>query len=312
MQDISLDQLYVFINVAQQGSFSAAARHIHRAQSAVSYAIANLEEQLDVQLFDRSSRRPTLTEQGTALLEDARDVLARVDRLSARAKGFASGIEPRVSLAVHMVFPLKLLTRVLKEFRAEFPDVSLMLHSEILGGVVQLIHDGVCDVGISGPMDGFGRSITTRRLAEFPLVTVAASGHPIATHDEVVAKEVARRYTQIVVMDRSEITQGTDFGVVGAQTWRVADVHTKLAMLREGLGWGNMPLHLVHDDLLDGALTTLYVEGLEDFQSIPMYAIHPTSAPPGPAASWLIERLDRAASQAVERCAQYRTQRPGE
>ncbi|MGC7974414.1 LysR family transcriptional regulator, partial [Salmonella enterica] len=79
IERLSLDQLRDFVQVADSGSFLAAARKLSRAQSAVSYAIATLEDQLGVLLFDRSGYRPQLTSPGVALLADARQVLDHVD-----------------------------------------------------------------------------------------------------------------------------------------------------------------------------------------------------------------------------------------
>src|SRR6266849_1705152 len=86
LDGVSLDQLRTFIAAADEGSFSAAGRRLRRAQSVVSQTLANLEGQLGVKLFDRSGRFPVLTNQGRALLVDARTVAGDVDRFKARAK----------------------------------------------------------------------------------------------------------------------------------------------------------------------------------------------------------------------------------
>jgi DNA-binding transcriptional LysR family regulator len=83
---VTLDHLRIFIAAADEGSFSAAGRRLRRAQSVVSQVIAALEGQLGVPLFDRGSRYPRLTNQGCALLADARAVVGRMDALKARAK----------------------------------------------------------------------------------------------------------------------------------------------------------------------------------------------------------------------------------
>lgn len=85
---ITLDQLRVFIAVVEEGSFTAAAKKLRRVQSAISYSVANLERLLEVPLFDRAGRLPVLTDAGRALLEDAREVDHRVEKLVDRAKSF--------------------------------------------------------------------------------------------------------------------------------------------------------------------------------------------------------------------------------
>ena len=304
MRDISLDQLLVFINVSEHGSFSAAARHLHRAQSAISYAIANLEEQLEVELFDRSRRKPRLTPAGEALLVDAREVVERVDLLSARARGFSEGIEPKIGVAVHMVFPLKLLVNVLNAFNEEFPSVSLVMHSEILGGVTRLVEEGKCDIGISSAIDPFSHTLSAEPIAAFPTLPVAAPDHPLVSigEEEGLDLSVVAKHTQIVVRDRYESTPDREFGVLSEHTWRVADVHTKVALLKGGLGWGHIPVHLVHDELIRGELVPLHITGAENLKKIPIYGIHRTSEPPGPAGRWLLENLTLAAREAVQSC----------
>src|SRR5690606_32286607 len=160
----TLDQLRVFLCVVETGSFSRAARRLRRVQSAVSYSIANLERLLSVELFDRSGRVPVLTEAGRALLPDARAVCERMDRLHARARAITEGVEPRLSLAVDMLFPMRELLDALRELSERFPLVMLHLRTEALGAVTQLVADGTCQIGI-----GVGLENAPREIASVPL-----------------------------------------------------------------------------------------------------------------------------------------------
>src|ERR1700730_11602089 len=103
LHGVSLDQLRTFIAAAEEGSFSAAGRHLKRAQSVVSQTLANLEGQIGVKLFDRSGRFPVLTDQGRALLADARAIAGNVDPFKARAKSLAGELEPELSVAVDVM-----------------------------------------------------------------------------------------------------------------------------------------------------------------------------------------------------------------
>src|SRR6185503_1178945 len=106
LEAVSLDHLRIFIAAADAGSFSAGGRRLRRAQSVVSQTLANLEVQLGVKLFDRSSRSPVLTSQGVALLAEARAVVSGMDVFKARAKGLSDGLEPELSVVMDAVFPL--------------------------------------------------------------------------------------------------------------------------------------------------------------------------------------------------------------
>src|SRR6202453_2841711 len=100
LHGVSLDQLRTFIAAADEGSFSAAGRRLKRAQSVVSQTLANLEGQLGVKVFDRSGRFPVLTDQGRALLADARAIAGNVDLFKAQARSLAGGLEPELSVVI--------------------------------------------------------------------------------------------------------------------------------------------------------------------------------------------------------------------
>src|SRR5258706_1742128 len=138
---VSLDQLRTFIAAADEGSFSAAGRSLRRAQSAVSQALANLEGQLGVKLFDRNARIPVLTDQGRQLLAEARTVAGDVDRLKARAKGLARGLEPELTLVADVMFPIAPLTAAVPSLQKHFPTTPLRLYVESLNGVLQSVLD---------------------------------------------------------------------------------------------------------------------------------------------------------------------------
>jgi DNA-binding transcriptional LysR family regulator len=121
----TLDQLRVFLTVVETGSFAAAARKLNRATSVVSYAIANLEAQLGVSLFDReSTRKPQLTDPGRTVLAEARTIYGGIDGLRAKVRGLLQGLESEVHLALDVMLPASRVVDALKSFRAEFPTVG--------------------------------------------------------------------------------------------------------------------------------------------------------------------------------------------
>jgi DNA-binding transcriptional LysR family regulator len=288
----TLDQLRVFATVAETGSFSAAARRLRRAQSAVSYAIANLEELLGLALFERGHRRPLLTEAGRAVLADARRVGRMVDDLRARAVGLHEGLEAEVGLAVDVMFPTERLVTVLEAFAREFPTVALRLRVEALGAVVSQVLDRACGLGISGPMGILAEQVQRRPLCQIELIPVCAPAHPLARLPTPLPVSAAHEHVQLVLTDRSPLTEGHDFGVISPRTWRLGDLGAKHALLRAGLGWGNMPAHMVRDDLEAGRLVRLDAHRPGFF--FQLLLIHRVDAPPGPATSWLADRLAAA------------------
>jgi DNA-binding transcriptional LysR family regulator len=293
----TLDQLKVFLTVVDVGSFAAAARRLNRATSVVSYAIANLEAQLGVTLFDRAStRKPQLTEAGRTVLAEVRTVSNGIDGLRAKVKGLLQGLEAEVHLVLDVMLPTDRVVDALLAFRAEFPTVTLRLHVEKLGAVTQLVLDRVATVGISGPMPGMARAPGIERIhvGEVLLVPVAAPDHPLARAGKN-KPGAARDHIQLVLTDRSPLTKSTDFAVVSPRTWRLADLGSKHLLLKAGIGWGNMPLPMVAEDLQTGRLVRL---DLPDARggAYGLEAIYRTDAPPGPAAAWLIARFQSQAS----------------
>jgi DNA-binding MarR family transcriptional regulator len=130
---VTLDQMRVFVAIAEAGSFRAGAGRLSRTQSAISHAIGNLEDHLGVALFDRSNHRPTLTPEGRALLADARAILLKIDSMGARPRGLGEGIELGLAIALDPQFPLGLAAAALKDLHAAYPSVSVQLCTAPLG-----------------------------------------------------------------------------------------------------------------------------------------------------------------------------------
>ncbi len=295
---VSLDQLRTFLAAADEGSFSAAGRRLGRAQSVVSQTLANLEGQIGVRLFDRGARLPVLTDEGRALLLEARLVAGRMDAFKARAASLAGGLEPEVSAVIDVMFPIELLTHAIGDFQALFPDTALRVHVEALGAVLQPVLDGRSAFAVMGSLPDAPPALVRERLVTMRMVFVASSSHPLADHEGPVPTEELSRHVQLVLTDRSPLTQGREFGVISPRTWRLADLGAKHAFLRAGLGWGGMPWHLVEPELRAGTLVEISPEEAPagGFM-MPMYAAHRADTPPGPAGRWLIERLKDTAAQ---------------
>lgn len=289
----TLDQLRIFLAVAEEGGFGGAARRLGRAVSVVSYGVSSLEAQLGVGLFDREgSRRPRLTDAGRALMVEARAVIDATDGLIAHARSIRQGVETEVSLALDVMVPFAKVAAVLKEFQQAFPLVDLRLHVEALGAVAALVLDGRARLAIGGPEIVDLPELARREVGRVELIPVAAPGHPLARLAEVRPGQV-RHHLQLVLTDRSRLTEGHEFSVLSPRTWRLADLGAKHALLLEGSGWGNMPRHLVADDLAAGRLKKLF---LSEGSSVryQLNALWRKDCSPGPATTWLLEALETA------------------
>jgi DNA-binding transcriptional LysR family regulator len=293
----TLDQLQVFLTVAETGSFSAASRALNRAQSVISYTIANLEAQLEVTLFERNGvRQPKLTEEGRAMIEDARRIVAGLQDMRARAKSLKQGLEAEVSVAISTMVPNLAMVSVLRQFRDEYPSVSLRLNVGELGMVTEMVSSGQATFGIGGAMLNQQDGILMERVGHAFMLPVAVPSHPLALLNRPLKLSDVRDETQLVVTDASGLTGSRQFNVLSYKIWRVSDIATKHNLILGGLGWGGLPAAVLSDDLASGRLVHLDIDAFEQGE-YPIYAMRRTANPLGPAASWMVEAFRQLLSQ---------------
>src|SRR5258708_39193231 len=134
--------------------------------------------------------------------------------------------------------------------------------------------------------------LTRKHLLNLRWAFVASPAHPLASFKGPIPTRVLAKHRQLVLTDRSELSQGKDFGVLSPNTWRLADLGAKHAFLRAGLGWGGMPVGMIEADLANGSLVKIRLGDIpKGMLVIVMSAVFRTDPPPGPAGPWLIEHL---------------------
>ena len=291
LDGVTLDQLRTFLAAVDTGSFSAAGRKLRRAQSVVSQTLANLEAQLGVKLFDRSARYPRLTDEGRSLLADARAVADTIDGLKARARAMREGLEPELAVAVDVMYPMSGLVRAASHSRATYPHTSLRLYVEALGGVVKLVLDRACNIGIIGSLPIVPEELRADPLIDIPFVTVVSPNHPLAKTRGTASRSAVGKHVQLVLSDRTTLSEGRDYSVLSPLNWRLGDMGAKHAFLRAGLGWGHMPLHMVKEDLDAGRLVKIRVADTPRDMVMSMKCVFRKDIPPGPAARAFIAQL---------------------
>ncbi len=287
-----MEQLRVFVTAVDAGGFSAAGRALGRAQSAISYGISNLEELLEVSLFDRQSHRPKLTSAGKTLLGDARAVLGQLDSLIARAQSIDAGVEAHVSLAVDTMFPEEDLYRILSSFKAKFPHVELNLYSESMSETIKLVVSGECDIGISLNIDSLPAGFHTDVVKTIEMVPVVASSHALAAQKGLLSSQALHGHTQIVLSNRKRNRSEVDHGVASGNTWRVVDLRTKKDLILAGFGFGSLPLHMIAEELAKGDLRRISASPWkQDSFRLPLCLVTAIDSRPGPATKWLVDTI---------------------
>jgi DNA-binding transcriptional LysR family regulator len=287
---LTLDQMRVLVAVADAGSFSAAARKLGRVQSAISQSIQTLETTLRLTLFDRTGKTPRLTDAGRALVGDARALIAAAQALRARAEGMADDVEPELTLAVDSMFPIPLLMESLKALRLAFPLLPATVFTEALGGSEQRLRDGAARLAIYTVAPTSPRDLESDFLTRILMWPVVAAGHPLAKRPEPLTREALEPEVQLVLTDRTALTQSWVGGVVSRHLWRFADLATRLDFLLAGFGWCNMPSHMVAEHVAAGRLKKLVIANREEV-ALPTYVVHERGRAPGRAGRWLIADL---------------------
>lgn len=294
MDAITLDQFTVFLTIVEEGSFAAAARKLGRAQSAITYAVQKLEDQSGVPLFDRTAYRPTLTEQGRALLPRIRRIMDDLGEFRVQAQSMSKGIEAELILVVETFLPLSIFMLALRHFQSEYPMVQLRINAVRPQDASGQLLENRADLGLFLLSPKSEPDLESRVIAEMDFVAVAAPDHPLAELPPHFPKEAMRDHLQIVVSDPKAVTDSTAYGVVGVNQWRVSDVRLRYELVKKGIGWGSMPRPMVEADLTRGELVELLPAQWDSSNSMPRFKIvvaRRKDKALGPAGSFLMATL---------------------
>jgi DNA-binding transcriptional LysR family regulator len=285
---MTLDQIRTFITVVDSGSFRSGAARLLRVQSAVSHAIANLEDELGLQLFDRSGYRPVLTPAGQALQANARDLLLRADAMRARARALGAGVELELTLVIDTLFPVVAVAQAMRAVREQYPSTAFRLESLPLGGPLAALDEKRCTLAIVVGEDFRNPRIAREAIGSVQQIAVVHADHPLAKlgRDAPLGVPDLADHEQIVLSDPTPLSEGRSFGVLSPYTCRVNTQEAKYALIRAGLGWGRLPAWQVRDELEAGRLVRLRVVDLGRNSQVEneVYLAHRLDEPLGPVA----------------------------
>lgn len=286
-QQWNLEQLRLFVAVAEQRSFSAVARVQRKAQSAVSNAIALLEADLGVTLFERSSgRQPRLTEAGTALLEEARELLRQCERLDGRALALLRGQEAQLRVAQDEAMPYQPVIDSLDELAQQFPMLEVQLASGAQGDVARKLVERRADLGLLFHHERMPQALERRALGRVEMVTVCAVDHPLARLGRVNRQQLARHRQLLIAPQESGYPGGEP---ISPQIWRADSFYAMAELLMRGLGWAWLPRHVVQYPTYHAQMVELSCEWTPP--ALVVELVWRRDEPLGPAAQWLAERF---------------------
>jgi DNA-binding transcriptional LysR family regulator len=230
-------------------------------------------------------------------------VADNIDEFKARAHAMREGLEPELSVAMDVMYPMEALTRAALHSRDAYPHTPLRLYVEALGGVIKPVLDRNCSIGVIGTLPIVPDELQSEPLLSIQLVTVVSPSHPLAKVRGVVATSAVAKHVQLVLSDRTVLSEGRNFGVLSPLTWRLADLGAKHAFLKAGLGWGHMPLHMVKADLDSEVLVKIRLADVPHAALMPMSVVFRKDAPPGPAGRAFIAQLRSGSQNSTARVA---------
>lgn len=252
---LSLEALRIIDAIDKYGSFAAAANHLHKVPSAITYSVQKLEDELDTMIFDRSGHKTQFTKAGLFLLEQGRLILNTADELGETVQAIASGWESQLVIvcealyASHFLFPfIKSLNQVSK--------TQVTIRTEVLSGAFEALRTGYADIliAIDSPEHDV-IEINKKKIETIDVVYVAHKDHPIHTEEMPISDEIREKYQSVVIADTANHYTALTRHVLPKQPRLVvSSLQEKRLALLAGLGVATMPYYYIQDDLLSGEL----------------------------------------------------------
>jgi len=297
------EALAMMDTIARTGSFAAAAREMGRVPSALTYSVRQLEDALDVLLFDRSSRQAVLTTAGQELLHEGRRLLQELDAVANRVRRIATGWETELTIAVDDAVARRALFDLMEAFYAEKtdsgepPPTRLKLRVEVLAGTWEALLHGQADLAIGVPAQLPSSNIHCEAGGELEFAFCVAPHHPLADLPEPLSASQIAEHRIVAVADSARLLTPITVGVLpGQDVLTVPSLAIKLEALLRGLGCGSLPAPMVRRHVEAGRLVhkTTY-EGRRAGKM--NYAWRDTGNAPGKALAWWIAKLRGPATQ---------------
>ena len=307
--------------IATSGSFAAAARHLGKVPSALTYNVRQLEDALDVLLFDRRSRQATLTAAGQELLDEGRRLLEQMDAVANRVKRVATGWETQLSIAVDDVVSRSTMLDLCADFYSatgpaprparspataaapppSAPPTRLRVRTEVLAGTWEALVTGQADLAIGVATDReLPSNLAMKDLGSIEFVFAIAPQHALAAVAEPLTDAELIRHRAVAVADSAHrMTPITVNLLPGQDVLTVSDMQAKIDALLRGIGCGFVPEPMVREHIAAGRLRTKTVQRRRfggrigyAWRTAPSGSAGTRKSPLGLALRWWLERLE--------------------
>ena len=257
------EAIETLILVSQEGSFAAAARKLGKVPSALTYSMRQLEEELDVLLFDRSSKHAQLTPAGKELLAEGQRLLLEIDSIANRVKRVATGWEPEFTIAFDGIISQKVILELVEQFLSSNPPTRLRIRHEILSGTWETLARGEADIalGVTEPQS-IPSGIQMEMMGDLEFVFAVSPSHPLAKEKGPIGNDVLIKYRAIAIADSARQFEPRTVGLLpGQDVLTVPTSAMKIQALLAGLGGGYIPRAMVQSDLDSGKLVEINIKG---------------------------------------------------
>ena len=252
----NLEQVRAFVRSAELGSFSAAARHLNKAQSAISTAVMNLEIDLGVALFNRSGRNPQLTKEGTKLLDYARALLLSSREFESCAASTAQISEIRLCIAIEQGIFVHSLLNIFQQLSTKFPYLELELLSPGINDVARLLEQGRADIGLMMEQEDYPQGFYFCGIGYSKQILVCSPTHPLA-EKPVISMADFRHYRQLLTRRRAPDDTSHKREQRSPQIWYCESPYTIIELLLADFGWALLPQTAVAEKIKSGQLVPL-------------------------------------------------------
>ncbi len=280
---VSLEQWRILHCIVSEGGFAQAAKKMNKSQSAVSYAIAKMQEQLGMDVLTIKGRKAELTEAGELLLRRSHTLLEEAESLEAAARSLNRGWEPTVTIAAEVLFPSWILMQALQNLSLESPHTRVEVIESVMSGTEDLITEKKVDLAICGqPPAGFSGI----PLMDILFSLVASPHHPLAQHQGPITYQQLTQHRQIVVRDSGESRRGQGGWQKAEQRWTFSNLNTARIALKNGYGFSWAPTCLLQDDIQSGEIVPLEMQDPTQ-KKVTLNLVYPDPDTIGPAATRL-------------------------
>jgi DNA-binding transcriptional LysR family regulator len=280
----NLDAWHVLRTVIDAGGFAQAANQLQRSQSAISYSVNKLEEQLGLELLTIQGRRAVLTPNGAQLLARSRDLLSEYEDMLELASELQKGHEQALSVWVDGLCPVQALKPALGEFQTHYPQTQVSLSQGLacqsMGS--RQIEQPAADLTITTRPSG---TTSLTNLGELTLVAVAHPNHPILGCTPPISQATLKKHRLVSIEAAQEVEDNQNQSV-----WRVANYHQAIEAVLMGQACGWLPEQSIGNELARGRLKRLELEQGERYQ-LPVFLQYGEQKPAGPARQALAKLL---------------------